>query len=95
MGERRKKGLHIFLCPVYGKTKADYNIDAIDYRGPKGEPLEYKRDEPIGADRKGNHRDKGGNILLIDLSVREMKIDVTEAPEDSALWKKADETTCE
>ena len=46
-------------CPVKGTRKE------IDYRGPAKVLRELKNDEPMAADRPGNHgAGKGGNVLL-------------------------------
>lgn len=46
-------------CPVKAERRE------IDYRGPALPLREIKNDEPMAADRPGNHgRGKGGNVLL-------------------------------
>lgn len=84
-----------FVCPVYGRTRTNLtDPTAIDYRGPKsisegtdGPP----RDQPIGADRPGNHG-SGGNVLLFDGSTAESgpaEPQVQRAGDDDRLWKEA------
>jgi hypothetical protein len=64
-----------FLCPVLGKTHSQpQDPAAIDFRGPKKVREQFEttpKDEPLGADRLGNHAD-GGHVLYLDLSVREL-----------------------
>ena len=64
-----------FVCPVYGRTVSDpKSAQAIDYRGPRRvheELRETPREEPVGADRPGNHPGGGGHVLRLDTSVGE------------------------
>jgi hypothetical protein len=87
-------GLNPFGCPVKGVqplnlaklseadlTRLMTDPTTIDYRGPRlqgASPL--PRPEALGADIEGNHGGSGGNILLIDLSVREIRDAVRVAP---------------
>jgi len=68
-------------CPVKGTRKE------IDYRGPARFLRELKNDEPMAADRIGNHGPgKGGNVLL-------KTGQVYTVPETHALWAAAALTT--
>ena len=93
--KQKVKDLDIFICPLTDKYSADAKEPiSIDYRGPQLDPFEYKKNEPIGADKVNNHGEgMGGNVLLMDLSVSSASISVTAEIADSALWKKANETT--
>jgi len=88
---------YILKCPLCGRVNGNHTIQSVDYRGPKKDILNYKKNEPIGADRIGNHGPgKGGNILLMDLSVHESNnLEVREEALGSKLWERANETTCE
>lgn len=69
------------FCPVKA-TRKD-----IDYRGPSKPLREIGNDEPIVADRVGNHGPgKGGNVLLKTGAVHTV-------PENHALWATASRTT--
>jgi len=68
-------------CPVKGTKKE------IDYRGPAKPLREIGNDEPMAADRIGNHGPgKGGNILM-------KTGQVYTVPETHALWSTASQTT--
>jgi hypothetical protein len=68
-------------CPVKG-TRTE-----IDYRGPAKFLRELKNDEPMAADRPGNHgAGKGGNVLI-------KTGQVYTVPETHALWSAAARTT--
>ncbi len=61
----------IFLCPV--RTPA--STTGCDYLGPTRQVLELKDEEPVGADKPGNHtidRKPGGNVLRKDGSIAEI-----------------------
>jgi len=92
-GEWRPLRPDPFVCPVWGRTPSrPEDPSSIDYRGPRRprEKLEeIPRDEPLGADRPGNHAD-GGHVLFLDLSVREMPALVRPAGESEPAWKEAD-----
>lgn len=81
-----------FLCPVFGKTHSQpQDPAAIDFRGPRKvrEPFESTpRDEPLGADRLGNHAD-GGHVLYLDLSVRELPAVIRSAAGGDPEWSAA------
>lgn len=82
-----------FVCPVYGRTPSRPQDPAsIDYRGPRKGRDRFEdtpKDEPLGADRPGNHA-SGGHVLYLDLSVREMPADVRPAGESDPAWAAAD-----
>lgn len=60
--ERRPLDLN---CPVKGRSRE------IDYRGPARPLPQMRVDEPIFADRPGNHgAGKGGNVVLITGAMR-------------------------
>lgn len=92
-GEWRPLRPDPFVCPVWGRTPSrPGDLSSIDYRGPKKprERLEeIPKDEPLGADRAGNHPD-GGHVLFLDLSVREMPVGVRPAGESDPDWKAAE-----
>jgi hypothetical protein len=68
-------------CPVKG-TRKD-----IDYRGPARFLRELKNEEPMAADRLGNHGPgKGGNVLLKTGACYTVA-------ENHALWAAAAQTT--
>jgi hypothetical protein len=68
-------------CPVKATRKE------IDYRGPSKLLREIRNDEPIAADRVGNHGPgKGGNVLL-------KTGQVYTVTEQHALWIAAAQTT--
>lgn len=68
-------------CPVKNTRKE------IDYRGPARLLREIRNEEPIAADRIGNHGPgKGGNVLL-------KTGQVYTVPETHALWTAAAQTT--
>jgi hypothetical protein len=68
-------------CPVKG-TRKD-----IDYRGPARFLRELKNEEPMAADRVGNHGPgKGGNVLLKTGACHTVA-------ENHALWAAAAQTT--
>ena len=70
-----------YSCPVKGTR------DDLDYRGPARPLRQLGWDEPIAADRPGNHGPgKGGNVLLKSGAVHTV-------PEDHPLWAKAAATT--
>lgn len=71
------------FCPVKN-TRKD-----LDYRGPAKALREIGSEEPIVADRIGNHGPgKGGNVLLKTGAVHTV-------PENHALWAAAARTTSE
>jgi hypothetical protein len=95
-------GMNPFACPVLGTQPADLSIYAddyaglerlmsnpstIDYRGPRS-PVSSSSGKPevLGGDRPGNHPRGSGHVLLIDLSVREIRdaLTVQLADEGSA-----------
>lgn len=85
-----------FVCPVYGRTVSDpKNAEAIDYRGPRrvrDEMRDTPRDEPVGADRPGNHPGGGGHVLRLDTSVEETArvVPLLDAAEvNDPLWSAA------
>lgn len=70
-----------YFCPVKGTRKE------CDYRGPAKPLREIKNDEPIAADRIGNHGpEKGGNVLLKTGAVHTAGL-------HEALWAAAAQTT--
>lgn len=76
----QQRELDLF-CPVKG-TKQE-----CDYRGPAKPLREIRNDEPMAADRIGNHGpEKGGNVLLKTGAVH--TVGRTEA-----LWAAAAQTT--
>ena len=59
----------------------------IDYRGPLRAIDELTDDDPIAADRPGNHGpEEGGSVLLKNGTIRQV-------PRGDPLWKRANETT--
>lgn len=81
-----------FACPVLGTTVSNVEKpDSIGYRGPmkvRDNFRETPKDEPIGADRIGNHS-SGGFVLRLDTSVQEIPRLVDRAKDDDPLWKAA------
>jgi hypothetical protein len=68
-------------CPVKATRKE------IDYRGPARVLREIKNEEPMAADRPGNHGPgKGGNVLLKTGACHTVA-------ENHALWAAAAQTT--
>jgi hypothetical protein len=84
-----------FVCPVHGATVSRVEDAAtIDYRGPVKVREQFKdtpKDEPIGADRIGNHS-SGGFVLRLDTSVQEIPRLVERAKEGNPLWAAAAST---
>jgi hypothetical protein len=81
-------GLNPFGCPVRGVQPIDLselseaelerhmsNPGTIDFRGPNLAPglHSVRMARPLGADLPGNHPNGGGHVLLVDLSVREVR----------------------
>lgn len=66
-------------CPVLGSDQG------VDYRGPARSLRTLKPDEPMAADRVGNHPVRG-NVLLKNGEILEA---------DERLWARANETTCD
>jgi hypothetical protein len=80
-------GLNPFGCPVRGVQPLDLSElspeelarhmsdpTTIDYRGPKFPAVSPPpKLEPLGADLEGNHPGGGGYVLLVDLSIREVR----------------------
>lgn len=81
-----------FVCPVLGTTVSGVkDAQSIDYRGPVKirEPFrDTPKDEPIGADRIGNHS-SGGFVLRLDTSVQDIPRLVDRARDGDALWSAA------
>ncbi|HEY3227010.1 MAG TPA: hypothetical protein VGK61_08470 [Planctomycetota bacterium] len=92
-------GLNPFGCPVRGVRPLDLSAlsaeelerhmsdpSTIDYRGPKRAPEGAAPGlRPLGGDLPGNHP-HGGHVLLIDLSIRDVRDavklkDSSEVPE--------------
>lgn len=70
-----------YFCPVKGTRQE------CDYRGPAKLLREIHNDEPIAADRVGNHgAEKGGNVLLKTGSVHTVG-------RNEPLWAAAAQTT--
>ena len=71
------------FCPVKGTHRE------CDYRGPAKPLREIRSDEPMAADRPGNHGpDKGGNVLLKTGAVHTVG-------KNDALWAAAAQTTAD
>ncbi len=80
MRQRRDLDLR---CPVKGGGSE------IDYRGPARPLRQIGSDEPVCADRRGNHGPgMGGNVLL-------KSGEVLTAAENDDIWRAADLTTCD
>jgi hypothetical protein len=81
-----------FVCPVLGATVSNVqDPKTIDYRGPakvREQFRETPKDEPIGADRLGNHS-SGGFVLRLDTSLQEIPRLVDRAKEGDPLWAAA------
>lgn len=81
-----------FVCPVLGTTVSSVQSPAsIDYRGPVKVREQFQqtpKDEPLGADRIGNHP-SGGHVLRLDTSVQEIPRLVDRAREGDPLWNAA------
>ena len=81
-----------FVCPVLGTTVSNVqDPKTIDYRGPakvREQFRETPKDEPIGADRPGNHA-SGGFVLRLDTSVQDVPRLVDRAKEGDPLWGAA------
>jgi hypothetical protein len=68
-------------CPVKGDT------GEVDYRGPARLLRETAAEDPLVADRPGNHGlGRGGNVLL-------KRGDLFPCAESDPLWNRAGETT--
>ena len=81
-----------FVCPVLATTVSKVeDARTIDYRGPvkvREQFRETPKDEPIGADRPGNHA-SGGFVLRLDTSVQDVPRLVERAKEGDPLWGAA------
>lgn len=80
-------GLNPFGCPVRGAQPLDLSAltpedlvrhmsdpSTIDYRGPRAAPGQAPgKPEPVGGDLERNHPGGGGHILLVDLSVVDVR----------------------
>lgn len=90
-------GLNPFCCPVRGAQPLDLSVlseeglsrlmsdpATIDYRGPHS-PLGESSSRPaaMGGDLEGNHGNGKGHILLVDLTVREVREALKVGPLDS------------
>jgi len=72
-----------FDCPLSEEGRRI----GLSYRGPCRDANRLKPDDPVGADREGNHGPgQGGNVLLKSGDVREVS-------ESDPLWVRARETT--
>jgi hypothetical protein len=72
-----------FCCPEVGKAVPG----RIDYRGPAASIRELDKDEPVVADKPGNHgAGEGGNIVFRNGSSRSV-------PEADPAWARAAATT--
>ncbi len=82
-----------FVCPVLGTTVSrKEDASAIDYRGPRTVRENWSdipAEEPLGADRPGNHP-SGLHVLLRDATVREVSVEIAEAFEGDTRWRDAD-----
>jgi hypothetical protein len=78
-----------FTCPVLGRIPGDpANPESIDYLGPirvRPTARETPNDEPIGADRPGNHP-SGGLVLRLDTSVDSLPPAIVEEKGDA--WER-------
>lgn len=78
----QQRDLDLF-CPVKNARRE------CDYRGPAKLLRDIKNDEPIAADRLGNHGpEKGGNVLLKTGAVHTVGL-------KDALWATAAQTTAD
>jgi hypothetical protein len=81
-----------FVCPVIGTTVSNVqDPKTIDYRGPRKVREQFQdtpKDEPIGADRMGNHS-RGGYVLFLDTSVKDVPRIVERSNGEDALWGQA------
>jgi hypothetical protein len=81
-----------FVCPVLAMTTSNVqDARTIDYRGPvkiREQFQETPKDEPIGADRIGNHS-SGGNVLRLDTSVKDVPRIVERSNGEDAPWGAA------
>ncbi len=60
----------IYFCVLKGEIGGP---GETDYRGPADPPTNYTSEDPIGADKEGNHGEgRGGNVLLKNGSVQEV-----------------------
>lgn len=77
----RQKRTFSLYCPVKG-TEND-----VDFRGPAKSLRQMQGDDPIIADRPGNHGPgQGGNVVLLTG-------EIFACPETHSLWRRAAETT--
>lgn len=82
-----------FICPVLGTTVSKpSDASTIDYRGPVNPRDQLKgltKEEPLGADRVGNHG-SGGHVLRLDGSVEDAPRLVDRVKDGDPLWRAAD-----
>jgi hypothetical protein len=71
------------VCPVLGRTEPGLGPDHVDYRGPSRSLRLLGADDPVAADREGNHLTRG-NVLLKSGTIVEA---------DDAMWARASRTT--
>ena len=97
LGQWRYPEYDPFTCPVLGRTATNVEDPAaIDYRGPRTIRdllRDTPKDEPIGADRPGNHPGGGGHVLRFDTSVDEserVRELIDDAGAGDSLWSTAD-----
>ena len=72
---------HWFCCPEVGPPEEG----RIDYRGPAASLGRLDRDDPVAADRPGNHP-RGGNVVLRGGGVK-------SATDTDPAWLRAASTT--
>ena len=65
------EGLSILSCPA----REEQLLDECDYRGPIVPWTKLSLNDPIAADRPGNHEGRGINVLFKNGSVMEVELD--------------------
>lgn len=71
------------VCPLLDRTEAGPGVEHIDYRGPARSLRELRADDPVAADRAGNHPTRG-NVLMRSGAI---------LAADDAAWARAAQTT--
>lgn len=73
------------ICPESARTEPGLGVENVAYRGPGRSYRKLKPEDPVAADRPGNHLERG-NVLLKSGAIHDA---------DETMWRRAGESTCE